>query len=207
MSVRLYVGNLPTELDRQALEQLFQDSGVLKVINDRKTGKCRGFAFITVENEEQAGAVIEKFNGFDFNGNPLKLEVALPRNKDAKGEGKAEEADQDSTPKPVRAVPKPALRANRSRAEALADIKLASDLPAPSPEEATEPVQDSAVSVPKEKSESGKRRNKSRKQSNNKAQQSSFSYADTADQHQPDPRWAHELAQLRQRLLDAQAVK
>ena len=52
MSIRLYVGNLPKEnIERQTLEELFIDAGEtisIKVIKERKTGKCRGFAFVTV---------------------------------------------------------------------------------------------------------------------------------------------------------------
>jgi len=91
MSVRLYVGNLPKELDRQELEALFAaeigDAASTKVVTDRKTGKCRGFGFLTVETSEQADQVIEKFNGHVFMDNPLKIEVALPRTK-----GKDEES-------------------------------------------------------------------------------------------------------------------
>lgn len=92
MSVRLYVGNLPKELDRHELEALFLpeigESGSTKVVTDRKTGKCRGFGFVTVETSEQADQVIEKFNGHLFKENPLKIEVALPRNKtEESGEG------------------------------------------------------------------------------------------------------------------------
>jgi RNA recognition motif-containing protein len=94
MSIRLYVGNLPAELDRQALEKIFHESGEsvsLKVITDRKTGRCRGFGFVTVGTDELADTVIEKFNGFDFNGTVLKLEKALPRNKGKAGEEDGEE--------------------------------------------------------------------------------------------------------------------
>lgn len=98
MSIRLYVGNLPSELDRQALETIFNESGEsvsLKVITDRKTGKCRGFGFVTVGTPELADTVIEKFNGFDFNGTVLKLEKALPRNK-GKAEGDEEGTDPNA---------------------------------------------------------------------------------------------------------------
>lgn len=91
MSVRLYVGNLPKELDRQELEALFAselgESASTKVVTDRKTGKCRGFGFVTVETSEQADQVIEKFNGHVFKDNPLKIEVALPRNKSEESGG------------------------------------------------------------------------------------------------------------------------
>lgn len=90
MSIRLYIGNLPKELERQELEAVFADVEEpvsTKVITDRKTGKCRGFGFVTVKNDEQADQFIEKFNGYNFKDSELKIEKALPRSK-----GKDEEA-------------------------------------------------------------------------------------------------------------------
>lgn len=91
MSIRLYVGNLPKELDRKELETLFADEfgdiASTKLITDRKTGKCRGFAFVTVKTSEQADQLIEKFNGHVLKESPLKIEKALPRSK-----GKEEES-------------------------------------------------------------------------------------------------------------------
>ncbi|GAB4157298.1 MAG: RNA-binding protein [Cyanobacteria bacterium J069] len=94
MSIRLYVGNLPKELERQELAALFSEfdeSLTTKVITDRKTGKCRGFGFVTVKSEEQADQVIEKFDGFLFKETPLKIERAQPREK-AAGEGEGDES-------------------------------------------------------------------------------------------------------------------
>jgi RNA recognition motif-containing protein len=92
MSIRLYVGNLPKDLERQELEAVFAefDSSVsTKVITDRKTGKCRGFGFVTVKSEEQANQLIEKFNGYTLKDTQLKIEVAQPR---AKGKEEGEQA-------------------------------------------------------------------------------------------------------------------
>lgn len=92
MSIRLYVGNLPKEVERQELAAVFADAGdsvSTKVITDRKTGKCRGFGFVTVKNDEQADEIIEKYNGYMFKDTPLKIEKALPRAK-GKEEGAAE---------------------------------------------------------------------------------------------------------------------
>jgi RNA recognition motif-containing protein len=100
MSIRLYVGNLPAELDREGLEKIFSESGdsiSLKIISDTKTGKCRGFGFVTVETPEAATTVIEKFNGYDFNGAMLKLEEALPRTK---GQSKASEGFEGNDENP-----------------------------------------------------------------------------------------------------------
>jgi len=86
MSIRLYVGNLPKELDRDELAALFTaEVGELtstKVVTDRKTGKCRGFGFVTVETDEQADQVIAKLNGHMFKDNALKIEKALPKSKE-----------------------------------------------------------------------------------------------------------------------------
>ena len=89
MSIRLYVGNLPKELEKKELEDLFSkelgDAASTKVVTDRKTGKCRGFGFLTVQTEEQADMVIEKFNGQMFKDNALKIEKALPKSKENEG--------------------------------------------------------------------------------------------------------------------------
>ncbi|TBR57500.1 RNA-binding protein [Mastigocladus laminosus UU774] len=93
MSVRLYIGNLPKEeIDRQELQAVFAEEGdavTTKLIKDRKTGKCRGFGFLTVNNDEQADQIIEKYNGQMFKDSPIKLEKALPRTK---GEDNEEQA-------------------------------------------------------------------------------------------------------------------
>ncbi|MGB0560494.1 MAG: RNA recognition motif domain-containing protein [Spirulinaceae cyanobacterium] len=90
MSIRLYVGNLPKEtVDRDALQEMFGNANPeisTKVIKDRKTGKCRGFAFVTVPSDEIADQLIEQHNGKNFMDATLKIEKALPREKSAKPE-------------------------------------------------------------------------------------------------------------------------
>jgi RNA recognition motif-containing protein len=99
MSIRLYVGNLPKEeIERDTLAAMFADEGEqvsTKVIKDRKTGKCRGFAFVTVPTDELADQFIEKYNGQSFMDNPIKIEKALPRSKGEDGEA-APEANNGS---------------------------------------------------------------------------------------------------------------
>lgn len=97
MSIRLYVGNLPKEVERQELAAVFAEAGdsvSTKVITDRKTGKCRGFGFVTVKTDEQADEIIEKYNGFMLKDCALKIEKALPR---AKGKGDEQGAEGGST--------------------------------------------------------------------------------------------------------------
>lgn len=100
MSVRLYIGNLPKEeVERQDLQAVFAEEGdsvVTKVIKDRKTGKCRGFGFVTVNDDEHADKIIEKFNGYLFKDTPIKIEKALPRTKASEEEGEARPTDSDS---------------------------------------------------------------------------------------------------------------
>lgn len=101
MSVRLYIGNLPKEeVERQDLQAVFAEEGdsvVTKVIKDRKTGKCRGFGFVTVNDDEHADKIIEKFNGYLFKDTPIKIEKALPRTKaDEEGEQRPDSDSSDS---------------------------------------------------------------------------------------------------------------
>lgn len=91
MSVRVYVGNLPKGIEREQLEKVFSEHAEeivsVKLVTDRKTGKCRGFAFVTVKTDEQADAIVEKFSNHVLEENTLKIEKALPRSK-----GKEEES-------------------------------------------------------------------------------------------------------------------
>ncbi|AFZ51075.1 RNA recognition motif domain-containing protein [Dactylococcopsis salina] len=104
MSVRLYVGNLPKDtVERQELQEVFgeaNDSLSIKVIKDRKTGNCRGFAFVTVATDEMADEIIEKHNGQTFRENALKIEKALPRNKGKGDENSPSQEKEGSEEKP-----------------------------------------------------------------------------------------------------------
>jgi RNA recognition motif-containing protein len=154
MSVRLYVGNLPKEtVDRDALAAMFVDEGQqvsTKVIKDRKTGKCRGFAFVTVPTDEMADQFIEKYNGQSFMESPLKIEKALPRSK-GKGNEEGSESESEST----------------------------------------------STNAPTKRKSSGNNGKRAKKQTSDR----------TTDRNtgsiQPDPRWADELAKLKEMLAAA----
>ncbi|MEA5447788.1 RNA-binding protein [Leptolyngbya sp. CCNP1308] len=92
MSIRLYVGNLSKDLERQEFENVFaeftDDLVSIKLIADKKTGKCRGFGFVTVKTDEKADEIVEKLNGQMLVEMPIKIEKALPRTK-PEGEGEA----------------------------------------------------------------------------------------------------------------------
>lgn len=101
MSVRVYVGNLPKDLEREELEAVFsehaEDIVSVKLISDRKTGKCRGFGFVTVKTDDQANAIVEKFSDFVLKESTLKIEKALPRSKGKDGDDAA--APENSAPR------------------------------------------------------------------------------------------------------------
>ncbi|PSN19868.1 RNA-binding protein [filamentous cyanobacterium CCP5] len=90
MSVRLYVGNLPKELEREKFESIFAEHSEelvsVKLIADKKTGKCRGFGFVTVKTDEKADQLVEQFNGYALEDSTLKVEKALPRSKGKDGD-------------------------------------------------------------------------------------------------------------------------
>ncbi len=101
MSVRLYVGNLPKEVEKQEFEDVFaeySETASMKLITDRKTGKCRGFGFVTVPDDGMADQIIEKFNGTDFKDTTLKIEKALPRTK-AKSDAEGGNSSPSSAPR------------------------------------------------------------------------------------------------------------
>jgi RNA recognition motif-containing protein len=109
MSVRIYVGNLPEDVDKQELDALFreaQDIQSLKLITNRKTNKCRGFGFITVKTEAEADSLVSRFNGQTFREQPLKVEKALPRQK-GKDKDKDKEKEKELAPVPPEATAAP----------------------------------------------------------------------------------------------------
>ncbi|MEL6602759.1 MAG: RNA-binding protein [Cyanobacteria bacterium J06614_10] len=83
MSVRLYFGNLPRSLEREEFEAIFTEDAEnlvsVKLISDRKTGKCRGFGFVTAKDEAIADTLVEKYNGFTLQDSTIKVEKAMPR--------------------------------------------------------------------------------------------------------------------------------
>jgi len=82
MNTRLYVGNLPFSIDETDVEKLFSQSGIVKSVAmpiDRETGRKRGFAFVEMENAEQAEAAIEQFNGNTVDGRKIVVNASRPR--------------------------------------------------------------------------------------------------------------------------------
>jgi RNA recognition motif-containing protein len=77
----LYVGNLPFNATEADVKALFERHGTVdsvKLINDRETGKPRGFGFVDMPTSE-AQAAIQALNGFQMNGRPLRVNEAQER--------------------------------------------------------------------------------------------------------------------------------
>ena len=79
MSARLFVGNLSPDTSGDELRTLFSEVGEVdscQLITDRDSGRSKGFAFITMNSQENANSAKEKLNGQDLNGKPLKVNDA-----------------------------------------------------------------------------------------------------------------------------------
>ena len=82
MSTKLYVGNLSFDTTTQDLETIFGESGTVtstSIIEDRDTGRSRGFAFVEMSTADEAKAAIAALDGKDVGGRNLKVNEAKPR--------------------------------------------------------------------------------------------------------------------------------
>jgi cold-inducible RNA-binding protein len=82
MATRLYVGNLSFKTTSDDLREHFSQAGEVEsasVIEDRETGRSRGFGFVEMATAEGAAAAIEQFNGKDLNGRNLTVNEAKPK--------------------------------------------------------------------------------------------------------------------------------
>jgi len=78
----IYVGNLAWTVDSDVLRGAFEQHGEVasaRVIIDKFTGKSKGFGFVEMPNEEEGNAAIEKLNGFELNGRPLRVNRSEPK--------------------------------------------------------------------------------------------------------------------------------
>ncbi len=87
MTTKLYLGNLSFDVTEDSLRNILSAHGPVNEINlitDKMTGRARGFAFATMNTAEGAQAAIAALNGKDWNGRPMTVNEARPRNE---GEG------------------------------------------------------------------------------------------------------------------------
>jgi RNA recognition motif-containing protein len=82
MGRRLYVGNLSFSATEEELREHFAQAGTpdsVAIIKDRATGRSRGFGFVEMSTDGEAGQAIEQLDGKDFKGRPLKINEARQR--------------------------------------------------------------------------------------------------------------------------------
>jgi cold-inducible RNA-binding protein len=90
MSTRLYVGNLSFRTTGDELRDLFSQAGEVEnatVVEDRDTGRSRGFGFVEMTTSEGAAAAIQMFNGKELGGRALTVNEAKPREDRGGGRG------------------------------------------------------------------------------------------------------------------------
>lgn len=112
--ISVYIGNLPYDVTEEQVIDLFKPFGEVNraaLVNDRETGRPRGFGFVEMANDDEARAAIEALSGKDYEGRPLTVNEARNRsaqrnsanlsrsvNKDELAEEEALDNDSGSKP-------------------------------------------------------------------------------------------------------------
>ncbi len=89
--MKLYVGNLSFQTSSDDLQDLFAQAGTVEsasVVEDRDTGRSRGFGFVEMSSKEEGEAAITQFNGKEVNGRALNVNEAKPREDRGGGGGR-----------------------------------------------------------------------------------------------------------------------
>jgi RNA recognition motif-containing protein len=90
MSTKLYVGNLSFNTSNEDLQELFGQAGTVESVNiveDRDTGRSRGFGFVEMSSKEEGQTAIEQLNGKEIDGRSLTVNEARPREERSGGGG------------------------------------------------------------------------------------------------------------------------
>jgi len=90
MGNRLYVGNLPFTTTEIELQDMFAQAGAVTevlLMQDKFTGKSRGFAFVTMASETDAQNAVSQLDGKQIDGRPLRVNEARPRDERGFGGG------------------------------------------------------------------------------------------------------------------------
>jgi cold-inducible RNA-binding protein len=90
MSMKLYVGNLSFQTSSSDLQELFSQAGTVEsasVVEDRDTGRSRGFGFVEMATREEGEAAIQQLNGKEVGGRALNVNEAKPREDRGGGGG------------------------------------------------------------------------------------------------------------------------
>jgi len=90
MAKKLYVGGLPYSTTEQELSDAFSKSGTVEsstIITDRMTGRSRGFGFVEMSSDEEAEAAVTMWNGKEFDGRTLTVNIARPMTERTQRQG------------------------------------------------------------------------------------------------------------------------
>ena len=88
MNNKLYIGNLPFSAKEESLSKFFSDCGTVlsaKIITDRETGRSKGFAFVEMSSADEADQAVSKFDGVEFEGRNIRVNIAKPQEKKDRG--------------------------------------------------------------------------------------------------------------------------
>jgi cold-inducible RNA-binding protein len=88
--MKLYIGNLSFSTTEETLQAEFAAFGQVEevaVISDRDTGRPRGFAFVSMNNDNEAKAAIESLNGTELDGRTITVNEAKPKSNVGSGSG------------------------------------------------------------------------------------------------------------------------
>lgn len=80
--MNIYVGNLNFKVDENDLEQVFAEYGEVsscKIISDKYSGRSKGFAFITMDNDDEANTAIQELSGSPLKDREMVVNEAKPR--------------------------------------------------------------------------------------------------------------------------------
>lgn len=82
MGKKLYVGNLPYSVDQNSLQETFSQFGnvdSVNVIEDRDTGRSKGFGFVEMSSDAEAQKAIDEMNGTTMDGRQITVNEARPK--------------------------------------------------------------------------------------------------------------------------------
>ena len=82
MSKKLFVGGIPYQTTEDELNEAFSKAGTVEsavIIQDKMSGRSKGFGFVEMSTEEEASAAVEMWNGKDFGGRTVTVNLARPK--------------------------------------------------------------------------------------------------------------------------------
>ncbi|MFW5831372.1 MAG: RNA recognition motif domain-containing protein [Prolixibacteraceae bacterium] len=88
--MNIYCGNLPYNVVEEDLREIFEEYGEVssvKIINDKLTGRSKGFGFVEMDDDDEARKAIEELNNAELSGRNIKVNESRPRSNDNRGGG------------------------------------------------------------------------------------------------------------------------